>query len=279
VKELIHPSISFFKRIFLKLTGFQVGKMTTIEKLADYLEKDHPFPALSILESGLVCGRMLDGAPIPHELIIDLGGMYEEKIVANEIKYLSNTGVLKRSEKGLTLNSSLLDSLTDLLNEFRKNMKLSLVGNEETAGAFIRNLISYLSEQVPEIEFNDSLEGTFYEIDWQKGKYRLQTAISPAWLPAVAHKLAEKRIFLALIGPYAAQNWSVLHKYYVHPQFRDFTACFDPWYQQKMNISKGGLLTYFDWFFRDIYGLKFFIPQDFSLTLHNFGLLRYNDEK
>ena len=58
-----------------------------------------------------------------------------------------------------------------------------------------------------------------------------------------------------------------------------FTACYDPWYRQKMNISRGGLFAYVDWFFRDAYGLKFFIPLEFSLAPQDFGLLRFNDEK
>src|SRR5680860_934047 len=60
--------------------------------------------------------------------------------------------------------------------------------------------------------------------------------------------------------------------------FWPFTAYLDPWHCRTMNISRGGLFTYFAWFFRDVYGLKFYIPEEFSRSLQSMGLLRWNDE-
>jgi len=46
-----------------------------------------------------------------------------------------------------------------------------------------------------------------------------------------------------------------------------------------MNISKGGLFAWVDWYFRDIHKGRFMIPGAFSQVLMDLGLMRYNDEK
>jgi hypothetical protein len=106
--------------------------------------------------------------------------------------------------------------------------------------------------------------------------YEKQDKIKIVW-PRI--ETAEENRFLALIGPFAALGWQAMIQYYACPSFRRFTACFDPWHRWKMNINRGGLFTYFDWFFRDVYGLKFIIPEEFALSLQDMGLLRRNDER
>jgi hypothetical protein len=239
--------------------------MALIENLADYLEKENPFPALNLLEAALVCRRM--------------PGQFDQHIVEQEIRGLSDIGALRRTANGIMLHPEALDPVAGLLNQYKKHLRLSFGSREETAESFLSQLTSYLAEQVPEMMSTASQDGLVHEICWQAKKYRLQIALSPAWLPAVAEDLAREQVYLAVFGPFAAQKWNIMHRYYTHPEFRNFTGYFDPWQRLKMNISRGGLFTYFDWFFRDVYGLKFFIPEEFSLALQNFGLLRYNDEK
>jgi hypothetical protein len=241
--------------------------MSLIDNLANYLDKENPFPALNLLESALVCSRMTGHAVIPMELINDLNSLFEPNIIEIETKGLS------------MLNPDMFDFVSGLLNQYKKNLQLSLNGPEETAESFISKLVSYLTDEVREITLTESIDGLVYQIGWQGKNYRLQIALSPAWLPAVAEDLAGDQVYLALFGPFAAQNWNIMHKYYSYPEFRNFTALFDPWYRQKMNISRGGLFAYFDCFFRDVYGLKFFIPEKFPSALQELGLLRYNDER
>jgi hypothetical protein len=255
------------------------SKMSLIDNLANYLDKENPFPALNLLESALVCSRMTGHAVIPMELINDLNSLFEPNIIEIETKGLSNINVFEKIENSFMLNPDMFDFVSGLLNQYKKNLQLSLNGPEETAESFISKLVSYLTDEVREITLTESIDGLVYQIGWQGKNYRLQIALSPAWLPAVAEDLAGDQVYLALFGPFAAQNWNIMHKYYSYPEFRNFTALFDPWYRQKMNISRGGLFAYFDCFFRDVYGLKFFIPEKFPSALQELGLLRYNDER
>ncbi|MFZ7128405.1 MAG: hypothetical protein ACOWWM_19800 [Desulfobacterales bacterium] len=253
--------------------------MPLTDELAAYLEKGNPYPALNLLESNLVCSQTPGSVAIPEALSADLAAMFEKSTIDLETQNLQNMGVLKIVDNSSMLIPDAIDAVSDVLRLYKRNLNVSLNGRQETAERFSSKLVHYLAGKVPDIHFTDSPDGLTREITWQDEKYTLQIAISAAWLPVVAEELARNRTYLALLGPFAAQNWSTMHRYYAYPEFRNFTAYFDPWHRQKMNISRGGLFTYFDWFLRDEYGLKFFIPKEFSIALQNLGLLRYNDEK
>ena len=252
--------------------------MFSIEDLADYLQRENPYPCLNLLEAAVVCCRRAEDKTIPAALLTDLAVFGQETAEA-EVENLAGLGVLIRTEQGLLLNPQALPAVSALLNQLKKNLQLSLGSGEETAEGFMLKLVSYLQEAVPGLIVAEYADNGDFALLWQEKKYRLQLAFSPVWLPAAAEEAAGEQTYLALFGPFAAQNWQKMLKYYSYPEFRNFTAYFDPWYRQKMNISRGGLFTYFDWFFRDVYGLKFFIPKEFSLALQNMGLLRYNDER
>jgi len=252
--------------------------MFSIEDLVDYLQCENPYPCLNLLEAAVVCCRRKDNKTIPAALLMDLAVSGPETAEA-EAENLAGLGVLFRTEQGLLLNPQALPNVSELLNQLKNNLQLSLGREEETAEEFMLKLVSYLQEAVPSLIVAESADNGEFSLLWQEKKYRLQLALSPVWLPAAAEEASREQTYLALFGPFAAQNWLIMLKYYSYPEFRNFTAYFDPWYRQKMNISRGGLFTFFDWFFRDVYGLKFFIPREFSLALQNMGLLRYNDER
>lgn len=253
--------------------------MSKIAELLHHLDKANPFPSLSLLESALICSQVSGNTPMPKELTDDLKSMFEDEIISFEATRLTGLGFFQSIEGGYFLNPNTVEPVSEILNEYKVSMQIEINNSMQTSESFFTHLISYLAEQVTGITSIESFDRSNYEIVWQKKRYRLQIALTPAWLPAVVDDLIKNEAYLALFGPFAAQNWEIMQKYYVYPEFRNRTAYFDPWFRQKMNVSKGGLFTYFDWYFRDTYGLKFIIPRDFITTLQNFGLLRYNDEK
>ncbi len=252
--------------------------MFSISTLNDYLRKRNPYPSLNIMESAMVCSKRPDRI-IPGPLLDDLAAMFGRKTVEEEIENLEEMGALIRAERGFSSDAGALPSVTELMEAYKKEMKLELAGKELTAGVFLDELAGYLKREVPFVNVAENADGTSYLLTWKEERYTLQLAFSPAWLPAAAEEAAADRSYIAVFGPFAAQNWSVMFPYYKYPEFRTFTAYYDPWQRQKLNISRGGLFTWFDWFFRDSYGLKFFIPDEFTRQLQDLGLLRYNDEK
>lgn len=253
--------------------------MLSLEGLTDHLQQDNPYPCLNFLEAALVCHRLGEDQALPVALLDDMGAMFGNDIVEMEAEKLVDLGILIKKGRHLLLKPEGLTSISALLNQLRKDLPLSLGQINETAAVFIQKLLAYLTETVPGIILTESADTGEFTLSWQNSTYNIRLAFSPVWLPAAAEEAAEKQTYVALFGPFSAQNWLQLLKYYSYPEFRHFTAYYDPWHRQKMHISRGGLFSYFDWFFRDVYRLKFFIPKEFSLALHNMGLLRYNDEK
>ncbi|GAB6173740.1 hypothetical protein JCM15765_32180 [Paradesulfitobacterium aromaticivorans] len=259
--------------------------MVSLEALTDYLQNGNPYPCLSVLEAALASARYTPEKLIPEPLLQDLAQCYGEDIIRKEIDWLSKEGILTgQSEKdkvtGLRfVNVETGNSIATLIDQLISSMELQLLDKRMTAETFLVQLVSYLKREISELVLDTSDEPTKYTLYWQKEKYELQLALSPIWLPVTVGDDREARSHRVLFGPFAAQGWEKMHKYYAYPQFRSYTACYDPWNCQKMNISKGRLFPFVDWFFRDVYGLKFLIPQPFAEALHNIGLLRYNDEK
>jgi hypothetical protein len=249
------------------------------EHLEDYLEEGDPYPSLNLLESAVVCAGRRSGKALPEPLMEDLYATFGRERMEAERKNLATMGILRGTEEGFALCPEFEEPVSGLLDRLKGNMRLTLAGGEVTAGAFLGRLASYLQEEVSGLILTEMLRSGGFAARWQEREYRVEPAFSPAWLPAVAEEAAEEGRFLALIGPFAALGWQTMIKYYAYPPFRRFTAYFDPWHLATMNISRGGLFTYFDWFFRDVYGLKFFIPEEFSRALHDMGLLRWNDER
>lgn len=252
--------------------------MLSTEALSYILQKNNPYPCFALLESGLVAYQEAEHKTIPQDLLKDFTYIYGQEATDDTIKCLIDLEAFSNTEKGLLINDSVI-TISDWLNQSKRNLKLTLNDNEEYIEEFIIKLTSYLKENTTCSVIYESIENLDYVLFWDGKKHSIQVAFSPVWLPAIAQKASKCNTFVTLIGPFAAQNWQQMIKYYAHPEFRNYTSYFDPWHCQKMNISRGGLLTYFDWFFRDVYGLKFFIPDTFSFALQDMGLLRYNDER
>jgi len=253
--------------------------MPSTGNLEDYLEEGDPYPCLNLLESALVCAGRREGNTIPEPLMEDLCAIFGGDKMEMEGKNLMGMGILRKEEKTFLLSPEYVEPVSALLNRLKGNMRLTLSDREVTARAFLGKLSSYLQEEVSGVIVTDTLGNCGFAARWEDEEYRVEAALSPAWLPAVAEEAAEEGRFVALVGPFAALRWQTMTKYFAHPPFRRFTAYFDPWHRRKMNISRGGLFAYFDWFFRDVYGHTFFIPEEFSRYLQDMGLLRSNDER
>jgi hypothetical protein len=253
--------------------------MRSTDSLEDYLERRDPYPCLNLLELALVCAGLQEGKLIPEPLMEDLYAISGKEKIEAERENLTDMEILYGTKEGFLIRPEYMESVSKLLDRLKGGMQISLAGREMTAGDFLGRLASYLQEQVSGLILTETSCSGGFTARWQERDYRVEPAFSPAWLPAAAKVAAEGNRFLALMGPFAALGWQVMIKYYAYPSFRRFTACFDPWHRWKMNISRGGLFTYFDWFFRDVFGLKFFIPEEFSRSLQDMGLLRQNDER
>ncbi len=251
--------------------------MMSVNNLKEYLLARNPYPCLNLLESAVVCSERNTGIPAP--LFSDLAGLFGRETMETEMINLEEMEILTRSGDGISLNKEDLPSLIALLNQLKKSLKLTLASREQTAGIFLDRLVAYIGKEIPCLTVTEAADGVDYLIAWRGSRFRLQLALSPAWLPAVSDQAAKENCFIAVFGPFAAQNWQKMFRYCEYPAFRNYTAYYDPWHRQKTNISKGGLFPYFDWFFRDEFGSKFFIPAEFSGNLQRIGLLRYNDER
>jgi hypothetical protein len=247
--------------------------------LEEYLQQENPYPCLNLLESAMVCYKWTEDKIIPAPLLDDLYYIFGENIVETTAENLITIKVLARTDHGLLLNHRALMSTSSLLNELKNDLRLPLAEKNETAREFLARFVEYLKRNASDLVISETTNDLEFVLVWQDKEYRLQLAFSPVWLPVIAEKVAAEKSYIALFGPFMALDWEVMFKYYAYTDFRDHTAYFDPWHLQKMNISRGELFTYFDWFLRDIYGVKSFIPQPFSLALQNMGLLRYNDER
>lgn len=253
--------------------------MFSIKAMSSILQKDNPYPYLALLESGLICRQESDDKTIPQGLLDDMNDIYGQEARDEAINCLLDLEAFRNTDKGLSINDSSWPTLLDWLNKVKRNLGLTLNDDEENIEDFIIKLLSYLKTETSCSVIRESITEFDFLLSWEEKKYSIQVAFSPIWLPVAAEKAEIKDIYIALMGPFASQNWQQMIKYYAYPKFRNYVSYFDPWNCQKMNISQGGLFTYFDWFFRDVYGLKFIIPDIFRLGLHDMGLLRFNDEK
>lgn len=253
--------------------------MFSVESLSPILQKSNPYPYLALLESGLKSYNMTEHKTIPHELLKDFIYIYGQELADDAVRCLIDLEAIKKNEIGLLINDEGRNIISSWLNQLKRNLLLTLNNNVGSIEKFILKLISYLKKNTSCTVTYESIEDLDFLINWDGKNYSIQAALSPVWLPIVAEETSKDNTFIALIGPFAAQTWQHMIKYYAYPEFRNYTSYYDPWHCQKMNISRGSLFTYFDWFFRDIYGLKFFIPETFSYSLQNMGLLRYNDER
>ena len=225
----------------------------------DNLNCSDSYAGLGVLEAVCVWGEECPDRAVPEQMHNDMVSMFGKEAVIAELE-------------------SLLQ-MSDRVNRVASSMRLTLNGVCLSASGFLRGLGEYLVSEAGAIITDQSCTSRL-RMKWEDEVYELRIAFSPVWLPAMADKAAEKNMFVAAICPAAALPWekTMIH-YYGYPSFRNHTACYDPWNSCKMNISKGGLFTYFDWFFRDMHRGKFLIPNAFTQALLDMGLLRYNDEK
>lgn len=253
--------------------------MSLIEKLCAHLETVNPYPCLSILESAIVCYQRFGHARIPNETLVDAYDMYGMEQIDDEINTLHRFGLTEKDGSSLHFKGEIFPSIINLVFSFRKSLVQNFKDSEGNNQSLLKDLTLYLHNMISDIDVAYEIDEVETEILWNGCMHRLHIAISPVWLPIVADEIAQNNKYLALFGPFAAQNWQQMMRYYAYPDFRNHTAYFDPWNRQKMNISKTGLFTYFDWFFRDIYRIKLIIPYEFSRSLQGLGLLRINDEE
>lgn len=253
--------------------------MSPLDGLSDYLQRENPYPCLGLLESAMVCYARTAEKVVPGQLLADLGNIYGHETMDVVLADLVLLGALVETNQGIMLNSESLSYLSSILDRIRNQLRLNIGIKEETTAEFMVKLITYLRFNVPGLEEAKINESSGFVLHWEGAEYRILPALTPAWLPAVAYWAAAKNIYIALFGPFAAQGWEKMAGYYRYPEFRNHTAYYDPWNCQKMNISRGGLFAFFDWFFRDVFRQKFFIPESFALALNDMGLLRLNDER
>lgn len=253
--------------------------MSLIENLCAHLETVNPYPCLSILESAIVCYQRFGHARIPNETLVDAYDMYGLEQIKDEINTLYGLGLAEKNGSSLHFKNEILPPMINIVFSFRKSLGQNFQASEANNQSLLRKLTSYLHNMISDLSVESEIDEVETEVLWNGCIHRLYIAISPVWLPIVADEIAQNNSYLALFGPFAAQNWQQMMRYYAYQDFRNHTAYFDPWNRQKMNISKTGLFTYFDWFFRDIYGMKLIIPYEFSRSLQGLGLLRINDEE
>ncbi|MCL1981907.1 MAG: hypothetical protein FWG53_02285 [Clostridiales bacterium] len=239
------------------------------------------YTGLSILEAMCVWSSECPGEALPEQMHDDMVKMFGLDAVQGERDLLLSTGVITLKNGGTVMDSKFYKPLSSLVNEKALCMQVFFNGIRFPIGEFMSGLGEYLVREAgatkQEQPCNDNCR---LSLTWEDKAYEFRIAFSPVWLPAIADRAAENNMFVAALCPFAALQWEkTMISYYEYPSFRNHTACYDPWNNCKLNISKGGLFTYFDWYLRDAYGSKFSIPGTFSQALFDMGLLRYNDER
>ena len=253
--------------------------MDTKESIVNAREGGNTYIRLGILEAMAVWREECPDEAVPEQLRDDMASLFGEKAVKTEQELLLSSGALSRLNGGLILSERFYRRSSDMIDETVSSMQLSFGGECVSADEFLQGLGGYLVREAGAIQHIQTCKSRLC-LTWNDETYDLRIAFSPVWLPAIADRAAGKKIFVAAICPVAALAWEkTMIGYYEYPSFRDHIACYDPWNFYKINISKGGLFTYFDWHFRDTYKSKFWIPDAFSRALFDMGLMRYNDEK
>ena len=247
------------------------------KKITTHLSQNNPYVCLNLLESALVCSKRKSGNAIPEKMTEDLNTIFGADQIKNEIEYLEEIDILKNEHGEISIKSIKCDMVHNLLNEMKQTMVLSYPEVTITAGEFLEKLKKYLIDNVENLNVISEKTNRLV-INYDDDIYYIDIAVSPVWLPAAAEMVAQDQDFYGVIGPFSAQSWETMYPYYDHPDFRDYTAYFDPWNFQKMNISKGNLFIYFDRFLRDVFRKKFIIPETFKEALNDMGLLKFNDE-
>lgn len=238
------------------------------------IERDDLPLCVTLLESAIFCAQWGQDAALPVPILQNIARLYGKTETESVCADFTSLGLLTDA---IALAPEYAAFAVHLLTQLVGGMELRIGEKRETVGAFQTSMMDYLQTNA-EGMWAEKTNQLGYCVQWNDKRYLIQLAFSPVWLPVAADYATRANTFCAFIGPFAAQQWESLYPYYEYPDFRDHTACFDPWSQRKMNISKGGLFTYCDWFFRDVYGQRFMIEDDFKKTLHDTGLLRYDDE-
>lgn len=227
---------------------------------------------LTLLEGALAMSWQ--EAALPQKLLEEIAARYGAAQTEAAIGGLRTLGVFAQDAHALSPDSR--GAVSALLEELLESMELDAQGL--SAGEFVARFLSYVQEANPEIEqLPDSAFGGRV-LRWDDKKTCVRLAFSPLCMPAAADYFSQAECHLLAIGPFAAQDWESLYPYFDFPEYRDWVALFDPWSCRKLNISKGNLSGFMDWFFRDAFQKRFYVPETFPDAIHSLGLLRFDDE-
>lgn len=256
--------------------------MDIIEKLEEYLEKSNPYTSLHLLEAALATWKYRGNKAIPEELILDIQNALGDSVVQEEIINLLNLSIFERTnipeEQGVRLKEGIWFSVEDLIRHINCNFELPISGEvNSNADECLDQFVQYLKSSEPEIVIKEKKKGDcLLELDGEI--YRILLSFSPFWLPLTSEKDEEDEKYVIVFGPLSFQHWEKMYRYYDYKAFSDRVALYDPWSMQKMNLCRGKVHVYIDWFYRDELDGRLYIPEEFCEELHDRGMLRYDDE-
>ena len=255
--------------------------MDQIEKLTQRLQGPMAYPCLHLLEGAVASWNYWTGE-IPAELTDDIRAALGNDVVEGEISSLLAMGVLEEVNTAeaplLRLKQQYLTDAASRLQSLRCHMELEVGGVPMTAQGYLDQLVQYLQSAVPRLIVQE-YENETCRLELEGETYRLQLSFSPFWLPLATEREESEEKYLIVFGPFASQFWEKMYHYCDMEVFRNRVGMYDPWRREKVNLCKGSLPVYIDWFMRDRFESKFSIPPDFCDALHNLGLMRYNDER
>jgi hypothetical protein len=230
---------------------------------------------VTILEAGLFTAWREPESEMPEKLTADITSYYGDRRVRDGKVVLEQSGVISR--RGSYLLPESVGMVSSLLNELLESMRLELLN--ASAGDFCEGFIDYLLSQGSGFSCSkDTDHSGMAVIMLDDKKYYFKIVFSPFCTPALADCFPDEEDSIITVGPFAAQAWERMYPYFGIPEYRDRVALFDPWNEQKLNLSRDNLGGYMDWYYRDRYKKHFSIPNSFADAIHDMGLMRYDDE-
>lgn len=258
--------------------------MDGIQKLTAHLQEHDPYPCLDLLEAALASRRHWPDGMSPRELIQDIRTALGASVFETELAVLIQMGILEDLGTEHTHRIRLTEQagapVEALLRRMVQHQEIPAGTQSMTTGAFLAQFVQYLRDADETVSVLEQ-EGDACLLESDGKKYRLLLTFSPYWLPlatAGSNGEGEDELFVLAFGPFAARPLDVMYSYFNLEEFRNYVALCDPWAQEKMNLCKGSLPVYLDWFYRDRFRGKLHISPLFCEALHDMGLMRYNDE-
>lgn len=261
-------------------TAPEGNSIMDIKKLLEKrLQSKNYYAFLSILETALECNKVDPESAIPKDIFNAAIKAVDYDIAKNEMLFVLDNDLLVEEGDSWRLKEDKKEVVETFLDELKNSLQINYGQTVIDARQYLDDLTAYLTsadvnaKEIPQT--GDKAERRF---KWEDEDYRFIVSFTHVWSPILSKNASEKKEYTVNICPFYSQRWKSMFQYFPYKDFRDWIAFFDPWNGQKMNICKGGLLSYMDWFMRDVYSRKFLIPGDFREMLHENRLLRYDDE-